>query len=91
MREMFKGGECKPVHTYQQASYLKDGWSFHKGKDNAKDDSKAEAKEAPKEEKVLTVHEQAEALGIPTHEDGKKIHHKTLAKRIAEAKDGEQD
>ena len=90
MREMYKDGVSKPVHTYQQKQHKADGWSFKKEVQHAKDDSKAEAKETAKEEKVLTVHEQAELLGIATHdEDGKKIHHKTLAKLIAEAKYGD--
>ena len=84
---MYKGDQSKPVHTTQQPAYIKDGWSFKKGATHAKEsDSKAEAKEAPKEESVLSRDELAESLGISLYdEDGKKLHYKLIDSAIKEA------
>lgn len=87
MKAMYKNGAYKAVHTTAQEEHLKDGWSF-------KNETKQtpEVKELPKEEKELSLKEKAFILGIPTtDEDGKKIHHKTLAKLIAEAENGDTD
>ena len=78
MRQMYKGGESKAVHTAQLKTYLADGWTYHK----------AEPKQEPKE---LSRDELAESLGLNIlDEDGKKLHYKLIDSLIKEAQDGDK-
>lgn len=73
----------RPVQTSHQPTLRKLGW-----KDDPNDlrQNEKEVEQETQTEKSLSVHEQAEALGIATHDaDGNKIHHKTLKKLIDEA------
>ncbi len=74
MKDMYKNGAYKAVHTCHIDSMLKDGWSL-----------KPSAKPVENKENLTNTHEQALELGLEIYDGDKLIHHKTLAKRIKEA------
>jgi hypothetical protein len=80
-----EGWFARPVHTSDQASKLKDGWTYT---NPIKAEPKEEAEE-PEPEKDWK--EQAKELGIALSVEGKKVHPNTVKKQISEALEAKAD
>ena len=76
------GVSGRPTNTAEQKGLKAKGWVF-----NPNQLVKPEVKKEVKKE--LSIPEQAKALGIATEENGKKIHYKTLAKKIEALNNGD--
>jgi len=67
------GAWCRPVHNHEVEPLLAKGWS------------KTPNIEVADKPKAKSMVEQALELGIEVEQDGKPVHHKTLAKLIKDA------
>ena len=82
----------RPVGTLEQKKLKLEGWVFDASKLTKESNSKAETKEAKKEESVLTRKEKAAKYGVSvTDENGNKIHYKLLDGLIEEAQANEHN
>ena len=97
MKRLYKGNQCKTVHSYAEREHIADGWSYvpendHVQKTTEKGHSLRQGQEEVQEVKLNKTQKQALELGLEiTDKDGKYIHHKKLAMQIKEALHGDDN